>query len=305
MLTGSLSATALTCGGPLALGLVLVCLAAAVTTGSPARRAVGLAIGVTGMLPVWLVPADHVVVRSLWVLAAFCGAMRCSDLCRGSWPIGARLAHVLSIVDTRRLVRVRPSVDVGATLEIVGWGLLTAPAYYAVSLHPYSSPVRPTDWLVRWVLGLVLVYTFSAGAYRVLHVAYRAAGFATPALHVAPALSRSVQEFWGERWNRTVSLWLGETFFRPLARRRHPLLGALAAFVASAVVHAYVAWVAVGGAMAACMLVFFVAQAAIIFAERALAVRAWAPWAGHAWTVAWMSALSPLFTEALVRVFES
>ena len=37
-------------------------------------------------------------------------------------------------------------------------------------------------------------------------------------------------------------------------------------------------------------------------AERGLGVRRWAPWAGHAWTVAVLGALSPLMVEPGLRV---
>jgi D-alanyl-lipoteichoic acid acyltransferase DltB (MBOAT superfamily) len=112
-----------------------------------------------------------------------------------------------------------------------------------------------------------------------------------------------VQEFWGERWNRTVSLWLAETFFRPLARRRHPVLGGAAAFLASAVLHAYIAWVAVSWAMALVMLAYFLAQAVVIGLERVLGVRSWSAAAGHAWAIAWLVGLSPLFLEPALCAF--
>ena len=46
-------------------------------------------------------------------------------------------------------------------------------------------------------------------------------------------------EFWGERWNRTVGEWLYRFAFRPLARRRRPMLGLAAAFALSALLHAW------------------------------------------------------------------
>jgi len=273
--------------------------AAVVTAGSPVRRALGVMLSIASMTPVWWVPVQHTLFRALWVIIAFSGMMRTVDLRRGHWTLKNRLVHVTSVVDERRLVRARPSADLVALGQTVLWLIPAWLAYYA--MWALAVPVDATGWLVRWSLGLVFVYTLSAGAYRILHFVYRALGFIAPPLHIAPAAARTVQEFWGERWNRTVSLWLGETFFRPLARRRKPLVGAFIAFLASALLHAYVAWVAVGAWMGMWMLVFFLAQAVIIGLERAIRARAWSPWIGHAWTVAWMAGLSPMFTEPMAR----
>lgn len=269
--------------------------------GGRVRRALGALLAASSMAPAMLTPRDHAVFRALWVVIAFAGFARSVDLTRGTWSLGARLVHVLSVVDERRLVRARPLFDVAALAQATLWELLAFVLYLGIGLA--SRFEGPLYWFVRWLFALAIVYTLSAGAYRLLFFAYRAIGFITPPLHVAPAASRSVQEFWGERWNRTIGLWLGETFFRPLARRRRPVLGVLAAFAASALVHAYIAWVAVSWAMAIATLVFFLSQAVVIALERVLRVRDWSRPAGHAWAIAWMAGLSPLFTEPMLQAF--
>jgi len=287
--------------GPFLLGALLVVLAGWLTTGSRARRAMGIAVGIAAMTPAWLVPAEHSIVRAAWVIVAFVGAARVIDLGRGEWATADRIVHVLSVVDTRRLTRARPAFDHVALGQAILWELVAWPTFQGIRLAPHFTGAA--YWLVRWGFALVFIYTLTEGAYRVLFFAYRAVGFVTPPLHVAPAASRSVQEFWGMRWNRTVGTWLFETFFRPLARRRHPVLGALAAFVVSAVLHAYIEWVAVSWPMALVVLAFFLAQAVIIGLERVLRVRTWSPLAGHAWAIAWMVGLSPLFSEPALRAF--
>ena len=137
---------------------------------------------------------------------------------------------------------------------------------------------------------------------------YGALGFDVPPLHEMPARSRSVQELWGERWARPISDWLGATFFKPWARRRRPLVGVLLAFVVSAAFHAYAIWAGLGLwsglGMMAWTFAYFVAQALVMTIEQAAGVRRWSKPAGHAWTVAWMLALSPMFVEpALHLVF--
>jgi hypothetical protein len=289
----------LTVLGPFVAGFVLLLLAATLTTGSRLRRGLGIALALAALLPAWLVPPGHTLVRPIWVLFSFVGVMRSTDLGRMDRPIAGRLIHVVSVVDTRRLRRAPPAVDGLALRGAAAWEAAALAGWYGVSA--LGPPASAAAWVARWAFALLFVYAFSAGAYLLLAAAYRAFGFVTPALHVAPLASRSVQEFWGERWNLTVSRWLGETFFRPLARRRRPIRGALLAFLASALLHAYIAWIAVGVRMGLWSLAFFLAQGGIILLERRLVVRRWAPWAGHAWTVAWMTLLSPLFTEPMVR----
>jgi hypothetical protein len=274
--------------------------AACVTAGSAVRRAVGVLLALGGMTPVWLIPREHTTFRALAVLVAFAGLMRNVDLTRGRWTLGARLVHASSIVDTRKVVRGAPSFD-RTSWRRATLGLLLGYLTYLTLLYE-SPPLDARGWLARWLLGLVLIYAVSDGAYAWLEAMYRAIGLVTPPLHRSPIASRSVQEFWGERWNRIVGAWLAETLFRPLARRRRPVLGSWLAFTFSALLHAYVTWAALGPAMAFVMLGFFLVQAVILLLERLLNVRTWPRWAGQVWTIGWLACLSPMFTEPMARV---
>lgn len=69
--------------------------------------------------------------------------------------------------------------------------------------------------VVRWAFGLLFVYASADLLYGGAAVLFRALGFELDDLHRAPALARTVKEFWGERWNRTVSAWLAEHVLRP------------------------------------------------------------------------------------------
>ncbi len=226
--------------------------------------------------------------------------MRIVDLARGRWTLRDRLIHVASIVDTRRLAAAPPRLRAHELVRGLGWSCLAVLAYVGLGASP------PTLWPARWGAALILAYSAVAAGYALGRVLYAAFGFETGPLHVSPVLSRSVQELWGERWARLVSVWLRETFFRPLARRRHLVLGALLAFAVSAGFHAYGVWVALGFteglAMAGWMLAYFLVQAVVVGLERLLGVRRWAPLAGHVWTLAWMVATAPLFLEPAVRV---
>lgn len=70
----------------------------------------------------------------------------------------------------------------------------------------------------------------------------------------SPALSRSPRDFWSRRWNRLFQSAAQRHIFRPLLRRRGPLVAIVAVFVFSAVLHEYLIIASVGattGAMSA------------------------------------------------------
>jgi hypothetical protein len=263
-------------------------------------RGLAVVLSLLAMGTPWFLPESMQVLRCFSVLLTFVGLVRNVDLLRLEWPLGKRLAHVVSVVDTRRLTPVPRALDTRNLLVVLAWNAVAWPVYYFVL--PLASHFPGAGyWVFRWSAALVFVYAVTAGAYPVAHIVYRSLGLSTPLLHVAPAGARSLQEFWGERWNRIVSSWLRDTFFRPLARRRHPAMGMLLAFVASALLHAYLVVVAAPLSWALVMLAFFIAQALIIGMERVLGVRSWPPWAAHVWTVTWMVGLSPMFTEPGLR----
>jgi hypothetical protein len=285
------------------LSALVTLLATWCTTGSRVRRRIGVGLGITALLPPWLLPAHLGLVRAIFALIVFTNVMRVVDLAQVEWPFARRVLHVVSVVDSRRLARRAPRFEGLAALALLGWAALAAVALEASTRGPHTGIVH---WLARWVAGVVAVYAAVAGLYRFLLVQYSALGWSTPPLHITPARARSVQELWGERWARPVSDWLAATFFRPWARRRRPLVGVFLAFLVSAAFHAYGIWVGLGFfaglTMVAWTLAYFVAQAVVMSVEQALGVRRWPKAAGHAWTVVWMVGLSPMFVEPILRL---
>jgi hypothetical protein len=283
---------------------LLVLLAALWTSGPPWRRATGIGVALCAFLPPWFLPENEPLVRGVSALIAVIGAMRVLDLRRGAWRVRERLTHVISVVDTRRLVRVPSRADARAVATGLVWLGLALVGYSFLRARPPAAPVA--FWAARWGCALVVVYAGVSAGYSFAHTGYALLGFETGALHISPALARSVQELWGERWARPISIWLLETFFRPCARRRRPQTGAVLAFAVSAAFHAYAIWVALGLVrgltMTGSMLAYFLVQALVIALERSVGVKRWPPWAGHAWTVSWMLATAPLFLEPSVRV---
>ncbi len=91
--------------------------------------------------------------------------------------------------------------------------------------------------MLRWLGGALLIYGAADAANALTVTLLAAGGVRAPLQHRAPALARSVREFWAQRWNLNVQAWLARHAFRPLARRGHPRLGITAGFVLSALLH--------------------------------------------------------------------
>ena len=210
--------------------------------------------------------------------------------------------HVVSPVDSRRLQRAPPAFD--RPLLRPGPGL----AWWLALRGPGWARARGCEtlpslagWVVRWIGGLVAIYAFVEALWRTVQSYYALAGFATPVLHDHPTLSRSVRELWGERWARPVSAWLHANVLKPLARRGLPRVGLGAAFLGSAVLHAYAVLACAGWIMALSMLAYFLVQGFLVILERILGVQRWSVPAAHAWVLGVMILTSPLFIEPFLR----
>jgi hypothetical protein len=282
------------------LGTGLVLVGAVVTTGSRPRRALGSSMALSALALPWRVPTEHAFARGALALVLFVGVMREVDLLRGSWSFVARLTHVISPVDTRKLRRDVSRLDLRAVLFSLLW-LATGGIAMALLTCAVPRTGGALHQATRWACGVLLVYALVDAGYTFMSAVYRALGFVPPPLHSSPILSRSIQEFWGRRWARLVKAWLDETFYRPLARRGHPALGVFVAFSVSAAFHAYAVLAAIGCSAAIEMFLFFVFQAVVVLLESRLGVLRWRQAPGRAWTVAWMLALSPLFVEPMLQ----
>lgn len=282
--------------GVLAASAVLTVLAAIL---APKQRtlAITLAAMVQLVLP-WF--AGPILVRALLALN-FIVVFRTIDLtrCPDSWRVLRRLVHTLDVVDTRLLRRERPRMDLIALVPVLGWGALAALTLQAVRIAPHCT-FNPM-WL-RFSAGLVFAYSTIEAGYRIVRIGHRALGFETPPLHTWPLASLTVTEFWGKRWARPVSQWLRANCFLPLARRGHPALGLLLAFVVSAFGHAYPVLVALGPTMTAMMFGYFLIQGIVVVAEARLGVAKWPRTLQRCWTILLMVTTSPLFVEPCLRI---
>jgi len=84
-----------------------------------------------------------------------------------------------------------------------------------------------------------------------------------------PFLSRSLREFWGQRYNRLVGSLLKESVFEPARRvfSFSPMIAALTSFTLSGLLHAHVAVAAFGASSPLPSLTFFLLQGAACCAE--------------------------------------
>ncbi|MEO6573922.1 MAG: MBOAT family protein [Polyangiaceae bacterium] len=284
------------------LAFALVMLAGVLAAGGTSRRALALGVAASVTLVPWM-PLEARWMQAFLAVFSLVSFGRVIDLVRMpisfGWP--RRAVHAISAFDSRKAVICAPELPVRS--------MLTALLYMAPMLLGLFVLLRVVPridgsacFLVRSSSGLVFVYCLTEAAYAAVWGMARSLGFRFPALHVAPILARSVQEFWGERWNRTVSDWLRINCFMPFARRRKPVLGVMAAFVVSAGLHAYMTVIPLGIVKAGWMLAYFLLQTVLIGLERFFGIARWSAPAAHAWTVTVMVLASPLFVEPMLEI---
>jgi len=249
------------------------------------RTAGFAALGLSMAVP-WALPPSEVGARCVATLFESVWALKVIDQARAPRPWPEAAIHLVAVVDLRRSRRVSPGPWWPGILWAGGAGAVATAAYLAIS----STPSLPLQLLGA----VVFAYAFADLVDRGVRSVFRLAGLEVEPVQRHPVLARTITEFWGRRWNSLVHRWLDATFFRPVARRGHARLGLLAAFAASAALHAYIALVPLGWRGAAWMGGFFLVQGALVHAERGLRVGD-RPWA-RAWTVTLLLASSPLFT---------
>ena len=172
--------------------------------------------------------------------------------------------------------------------------------FYAASrLFDGQPPYGSTREYLRASVGAVALYVFAEGTERLSLAGAMAVGFEVPSVHRAPALSRTLAEFWGRRWNRLVGIWLREHCYAPVARRGRSQLGALAAFGVSALLHVYPTTLAIGVTPALAIGSFFACQGLLVIAERGLGARRWPKLLGRTYVLVAFAATAPLIVEPL------
>lgn len=288
----------------LAPSLALVATMAALTTRSPVRAALGAVVVAAALALPYVAPRQNAL--RFWLgMSSVLGAMVWLELVREkrTSPWWMRVWMSLTPTDVRNAERQPPAVDGKDLAMTLLYAALAALGWWVA--YPVADSLEgPTHLAVRWLGALIFGYCLFDALVHVLRNFYRALGVRLPRMHDAPILSRTVGEMWSRRWNQTVHIWLTRHFFRPLARRRRPILGVIAAFVASAFLHAMIFLPAMGWTMAACMGGFFLAQGVVVLLERRVGITRWPEPAQRVWFVGWMLLTAPLFLEPFARVLE-
>lgn len=279
--------------------LALLVLAAVVTAGSPVRRVLGLVIA----LPAFLAPFDaaSLLARAILAAVAFWGFARLIDLAREPRGFGPlrRIAHVLAIVDSRRLVWGSPRLDLPGLARVALMAVLGYMSLWtAVILAPHHGGLP-----LRWLAGCVFFYCFAEALAGLLTSGGRLLGAEVPPVQRHPILARSLRDFWGERWNLVVNRWLRQHCFVPLARRGHPGAGLALAFAVSVALHTWIVAAALDIDMVFRTAAFFTLQGALLAVEGPLGVRRWPLAAARTWALGSILVSSPLFIEPLLQIF--
>lgn len=282
------------------LALATAC-ALAAGAGSARRSVTAVLLAMAIALPLFasLAPLNVVVLCFVSLIVLVKTTQIASS--RGDWPIGRRLWHLFGLVDTRGARSVPPAMDLRALgVVLLNCMLLAGAALALTRLSGISGFAHRAAWVVCTATAVYAWFEVVSG---VLRVGYLAFGVDVPTLQRNPIISRSLAEFWGQRWNRVMSGWLREFMFDPLARRRHPQLGLAAAFSASAAIHAWL-FLALGTSAALMVAAYFLLQGAALFVEARLDLRRVSPIIGRLWTIIVLLAPLPLLVDSFFQSVE-
>lgn len=260
-------------------------------------------VGIGAALTPWFIQADASVLRgglAIWTTWC-CG--RVLDLTRDprDRPFSRRLWHVFALIDTRQMTWAKPAIDLAALGKALSYAT-SAMVGLVIASNLAAHATGGLYWVLRWAGGALFFYCLADAVEGGVRALYRAAGVAVPRQHLVPIASRSIQEFWGKRWNLVVGSWLHAHCFLPFAREGRVGAGLITAFCVSAVFHAYFTLVAVGWAMAGAMFVFFLIQGVFVLFELRVNVTRWRPALARAWTIVAVLGCSPLFIEPILRI---
>ncbi len=273
-------------------------------TGSRAQRMLVLLAAAAALVLPFVLPLEPRPVRGfLGIGVAWC-FLRQIDLATDDRPITPirRALHGSMMMELRRTPRAPRRFDVPSFVRLLVMGAITFASGWVIAKIP--SDAKGMLLLARGLAAVVMSVFSYDGFCAFARLLWSALGFQLPRLHDDPILSRTVAEFWGERWNRVVGIWLRTHCFMPLARRRHAVLGLVAAFVASSILHVYIAWTALDAQAALMWGIFFMAQIPIFLVERALRVSKWRPALARIWTVGVLLLVSPFFVLPVLRGFD-
>ena len=176
-------------------------------------------------------------------------------------------------------------------------------------LSARSSAVPDTGFLLDGSFKSLEIYLLAGGANNLLVAAFALAGYRVSDGFRYPILAHSVLDFWS-RYNVWIHRWLKRHIFEPIVRRRRPVLGILAVFAFSGLLHEYF-FVPFALDLLGWQLTFFVLHGLGAIAGFRLG-RAFQAVAGHrvprplaiATTLGFVLVTAPIFIHPLDRVID-
>lgn len=236
---------------------------------------------------------------TLLALVAFMHSVRIAQTPASDWTLRRRVWSVFVTFDVRRARPAQFQWDaIMATKLVVFPALMVFCVWLPLRLSAALTP--PVAWVWQQVGAAAFTYFVMdvvAQALRFVHLIF---GLEVGPLQRDPIFSRSLAEFWGERWNLPVSQWLNDFCFRPVARRQHATLGVLAAFAASAALHFWLFFAAANLRCGLLAAAFFLVQFPGVALERRMRIKLWQSVAARAWTLGYLMLTAPLLTDSLV-----
>lgn len=171
----------------------------------------------------------------------------------------------------------------GTVFVIVSRLIWTAPTEW------FNDPIRRILATVFLLPGISLVLHF--GVFNMLAGSWRCFGANCRPLFRAPLLSKSLSEFWGQRWNLAFSEMTAIGVFRPLRERIGRRAATAVAFLFSGLLHELAISVPVKAGFGLPLL-YFALHVVAMFIEKHFE-RTGSPihrkaWVGRLWTTAWL-----------------
>jgi hypothetical protein len=209
-----------------------------------------------------------------------------------------RLYFLMSWFGSRELKRRPRSFHAAALLQSVAGTLAFAAMVAAVQAIPASGL-----WFgPRWLAGGLMIIAFGETATGFHNFLTALLGLTVAGLFKSPVLSRSIGEFWTERWNPGASVFFRRACYEPLAR--HGRVRALfAAFIVSGIWHLLLAYAVLGRwGMSVVWGAFFFVQPLLILLERRIYVRRWRPAPARVWTLSALAVTCPLIVEPTLQI---
>ena len=205
--------------------------------------------GITGWLPVFLLPAIVIFFRPMLAPWVFMWALAFSMFSGCKWltwrQVGAHrnlqwrdAAYLFGWVGLDAENFLHPTVN-PPKHRLISWvAAVLKTLFGAVLLWGLVPLVPPSQILLRGWVGLFgLVFLLHFGTFHLLALAWQKLGINASPLMRAPIASTSLADFWGRRWNSAFNRLMHQMVFRPLLRRLGSAGATMAVFLASGLIH--------------------------------------------------------------------